>query len=269
MRAGAGAANAASVFDLADPETRPERAWCTRPIVFRPRRRFVGMTQSTANPVIIRPSVRRNPGAFVRMLASIGLASALVAIVATSPAPSDFSTALQLGAGLLVAYGLWTFRRWRYRTRIEVSDRFLIVYGTRERRGVWFQRRDIKALLADANGMRVVGARGTLGTMSSTDWHGRAARAVTDVLGCRSRGVWPSAVLSVPRTAAHPSGGVVDAHLKVPTPPMATFGGGTRCVRRYGPAGRVRAARRVFPHAGGRVSDGLCPGHTPPVNRCH
>lgn len=212
------------------------------------------MTQSTTNPVIIRPSVGRNPGALVRMLASIGLACALATPAVTSPGASDSWMALDVSAGLLTAYGLWTFRRWRFRTRIAVSDRFLVVYGTCERRGVWFQRRDIKALLADAKGIRVLGAGGTLGTMGPTDWHGRAARAVTDVLGCRSHGVWPPALLSVPRTHVLPSGGIVSGYHMASTPPSAAHEQGTQYIRCCGRAGRTRADGHRLPRRRGRAS---------------
>jgi hypothetical protein len=156
------------------------------------------MEPHPSNTVTVHPTVRRNPGALLRMLVSLALASALAVLVVTSGELGDSRPTVGVVAALFGAYGLLTITRWRYRNRIEVDDDFVMVFSTAERHGVWFRRREIRCLVAGEDGVRVDGAYGPLGTFGSTDWHGRPVRALTDAIGCRSRGVWPPAVLTVP-----------------------------------------------------------------------
>jgi hypothetical protein len=156
------------------------------------------MARDIMHTLVIRPSARRNPGALLRTLVSLSIAAVVAALIVLSDQLGDTRPALGLVSAAAGVYGVGTYGRWRYRNRIEVDDSFVKVYTTAERHGVWFHRDDIRSLMADCHAIRVVGPRGPLGTLGVTDWHGRPVRALTDAIGCRSRGVWPPAVLTVP-----------------------------------------------------------------------
>jgi hypothetical protein len=159
------------------------------------------MARHTTGTVVIHPTVRRNPGALLRALASLATSSALVELARTFTRSPDNRLIIGVVGAMASIYGVLTYSRWRSRNRIEVDDGFVMVYTTAERHGVWFRRADIRCLAADHHDVQVVGAQGIVGTLGSTDWHGRPLRTLTDAIGCRSRGIWPPAVLAVPAGA--------------------------------------------------------------------
>jgi hypothetical protein len=120
------------------------------------------MARHTTGTVVIHPTLRRNPGALLRTLASLATASALVELAITSTRSADNRLIVGVIGAMAGIYSLLTYSRWRSRNRIEVGDGFVMVYTTAERRGVWFRRADIRCLAADHHDLQVIGAQGVV-----------------------------------------------------------------------------------------------------------